>query len=124
MTVTTSSFKIRFPEFVSVDDARIQLFLDDALIILNSVYWGVKYDLGVNYYVAHKLALAIKAENAGGSGSAGGGGAISGRSVDGTSVSYATATPKDGQEAYYNQTSYGREFWALMKTLPIAAFSI
>ena len=124
MTVTIANFKIRFPEFDSVDGARIQLFLDDALIILNSVYWGAKYDLGVNYFVAHKLSLAIKAENAGGSGSAGGGGAISGRSVDGTSVSYATFTPESGKEAYYNQTSYGREYWALMKSLPIPAFSI
>jgi len=124
MAVTPASFKIRFPEFSSVDDSRIQLFLDDAIIMLNEAYWGDKYDLGINYFTAHKLALAIKAEAAGGSGGSGSGGAISGKAVDGASVTYAVATPMDAKEAYYLSTSYGREYWNFLKSLPIPACSI
>lgn len=124
MTVTVASFKVRFPEFSSESDTRIQLFLDDAVVVLNEAYWGVKYDLGLNYYTAHSLALANKATASGGSGSSGGGGAISSRSVDGTSVSYATMTPNSGTEAYYSQTSYGREYWMLLQTLPVAVLSV
>ena len=124
MAVTPTTFKVRFPEFASETDARIQLFLDDAVLILNEAYWDVKYDLGVNYYTAHKLALANKTEASGGSGSSGGGGRVSGKAVDGVSISYAVFTPDDGTEAYFAQTAYGREYWALMKSLPIPAFSV
>jgi hypothetical protein len=123
MTVTPASFKVRFPEYVSESDDRIQLFLDDAVLTLNFVYWGVKYDLGVNYLVAHELALANKSEQAGGSG-AGAGGTISSRSVDGVSISYAVRTADSAKEAYYAQTSYGFKFWALLRSLPIPAISI
>lgn len=123
MTVTAASFKIRFPEFASVTDARIELFLADALLMLNAAYWGDKYDLGTNYFVAHKLALAIKSEASGGSGS-GAGGPVSGKSVDGVSISYAVRISDNSKEAYYARTSYGLEYWALMKSLPIAAASI
>lgn len=123
MTVTAASFRDDFPEFVSVSDARINRFLAVALNTLNESYWGVHYDEGTNYFVAHKLALALKSEAAGGSGS-GAGGPISSRGVDGASVSYAVRTSDNSKEAYYAQTSYGLEYWASMKSLPVAAASI
>lgn len=122
MTVTTATFKVRFPEFVSQDDSRIQLFLDDAETMLNFTYWGTKYDLGVNYYTAHELAKSIAYISSGGSG--GGSGVISGKSVDGVSVSYATSTPSNTKEAYYMSTPYGIKYWSLLRSLPIAAASI
>lgn len=116
--VTTVQFKIRFPEFVAQDDSRIQLFIDDAEIILNENYWGTKYNIGSSYFVAHELARAIKSETSGGNG---GGGAVTSRSVDGSSVGYSSKTPDSSSESYYSSTSYGLKYLALSSSLPIAA---
>ncbi|MCK5603145.1 DUF4054 domain-containing protein [Candidatus Pacearchaeota archaeon] len=118
--ITPSTFKVRFPEFDSVDDARIQLFLDDAELILNSAYWGDKLDLGTSYYTAHALASAPGAE---GGSSAGTTGPVSARAVDGASVTYGSSAPVAGSqgEAYYLSTSYGQKYLALVKSLGVAA---
>lgn len=123
MSVTPATFKTRFPEFVSEDDARVQLFLDDSELILNSAYWSDKLDLGTNYLTAHYLALANK--TAGGTASVGISGPIAARAVDGASVTYAAgAAPKDQSDAYYLQTTYGQRYLALRKTLGVPAFVV
>lgn len=117
MSIDPASFKIRFPEFDSVADARIQVFIDDAVIILNSVYWGDKYDLGLNYLTAHYLALGTKSE----AGSITSNAPIASRSVDGTSTSYSVPVAKDIADAYLASTAYGQRYLALRKTLRVAA---
>ena len=117
MACDPASFKVRFPEFVSVVDARIQVFIDDAVIILNEVYWGLKYDLGICYLAAHYLSLANKTE----AGSTTSNNAISGRAVDGVSVSFSTPTPENQGDAYYSATSYGQRYLAMRKTLGVPA---
>lgn len=116
--IDPASFKTRFPEFAAESDPRIQLFIDDSVIILNSVYWGEKYDLGLYYLTAHYLVLANKSE-AGSITSAGG--AIAGRTVDGVSVTYTTAQPKNESDAIYMTTTYGQRYLTLRKTLGIPA---
>jgi hypothetical protein len=123
MSVTPSTFKVRFPEFASEADARIQIFLDDAVVILNETYWGTKYDLGVAYHAAHALFMA----NQTASGGSGVFGPVSNRTVDGTSVSYAV--PQQGSndtdsDAYYNLTSYGQKYLSFRKTLGVPAHVI
>jgi len=117
MTIDPADIKARFPEFDTIDDARIQIFIDDAVIILNIVYWGAKYDLGLAYLTAHYLALAGKSE----AGSITSVGAIASRAVDGASVGYINATPDNTSDAYYMSTSYGQRYLALRKTLGIPA---
>jgi hypothetical protein len=117
MAIDPASFKIRFPEFDSVSDARIQLFIDDAVIVLNSVYWGDKYDLGLNYLTAHLLTLGTKSE-AGSSTSVGG---IASRAVDGAQVSYNVTPTENQADAELASTIYGQRYLALRKTLGVAA---
>lgn len=119
--IDPASFKVRFPEFASESDPRIQLFIDDSVIILNSVYWGEKYDLGLSYLTAHYLTLANRSE-AGSISS--GGGAVASRNVDGVAVTYTTAQPANESDAYYLTTTYGQRYLALRKTLAVAAVSI
>lgn len=118
--ITTATFKTRFPEFASVDDARIQLFIDDATNILNEAYWSVKYDLGLSYLAAHMLALGEKSSG----GATGSNGLVASRSVDGASVSYTNATPENSGDAYYMSTTYGQRYIALRRTLQGAAIVI
>lgn len=117
MSIDPASFKIRFPEFDSESDTRIQMFIDDSVVILNPAYWGEKYDLGLYYLTAHILTLANK--TAAGSNTLSG--PVSGRSVDGSSVSYATFTPGDESDQYYMSTAYGQRYLALRKTLGVPA---
>jgi len=116
--IDPASFKIRFPEFAAESDPRIQLFIDDSVIILNSTYWGEKYNLGLYYLTAHYLVLANKSE-AGSISSPGG--AIAGRTVDGVSVTYTTAQPKNESDANYMTTTYGQRYLALRQTLGVPA---
>ena len=116
--IDPASFKVRFPEFAAEDDPRIQFFIDDSVIILNSTYWGEKYDLGLYYLTAHYLVLANQSE-AGSITSAGG--AKAGKSVDGVSVTYTTAQPKNESDAIYMTTIYGQKYLALRKTLGVPA---
>ena len=118
--IDPASFKIRFPEFVSVDDARIQLFIDDAIVILNESYWGEKYDLGLYYLVAHYLILGDTTE----AGSSSSIGPVSSKSVDGVSISYAQFTPTNEADALLFSTVYGQRYLALRKTLGVPASGI
>lgn len=115
--ITATSFKVRFPEFVSIADARIDIFIDDAVLILNEVYWGTKYDLGLNYLTAHYLTLGEKSSG----GNSGSRGEVSSRAVDGTSTSYNVVTLNSLSDSYYTSTSYGQRYLALRKNLGVPA---
>jgi len=120
MSITAAEFRTRFPEFVSETNPTIDLFVADSVVIINEAYWGTKYDLGLYYLTAHYLTLA----NRSASGSTASIGAVASKSVDGVSIAYATATPNDGSDAYYNSTAYGQRYLALRKTLGVAAHVI
>jgi len=121
MSIDATTFKVRFPEFSAVANARIDLFIGDAVEVLNEVYWDNKYDLGLYYLTAHYLALASQTEAGNVTGD---GGAVASRAVDGTSVSFTTAQPDNESDAYYSQTAYGRRYLSLRKNLDIPAYSI
>lgn len=118
--ITPASFKIRFPEFASTDDTRVQLFIDDSVLILNEAYWGVKYDLGLNYLTAHYLAIDAKTS----AGNVGSNGQVASKSVDGTSVSYNHAPLANQSDAEYASTSYGQRYLSLRKNLGVPAYVI
>ena len=118
-----AGFRARFPEYANdpPSDATIQVYLDDALLFVGATPWGEKYNLGVYYYAAHLLTLALKSA----SGAVGGAsGPVSGRSVDGTSVNYATATMTSGSEAWFNSTTYGQRYLVMRKTLGLIVVTI
>ena len=120
MAIDPASFKIRFPEFDSVDDSRIQVFIDDAVLVLNESYWSSKYDLGLYYYTAHSLALATQTEG----GNIGSMGLVGSKAVDGTSISYTNPTPNDQSDAYYLSTLYGQRYIQLRDSLGVPAFVV
>lgn len=119
MAITPADFKIRFPEFDSVDDSRIQLFIDDSVLILNETYWGTKYDLGLYYLTAHYLTVATRMAN-GNSDDASS--SVTGKAVDGTSVTYGSPVINDGSDDFYNASAYGKQYLALRKNLGVPAY--
>lgn len=118
MATTIALFKSRFPEFDSVAEDRIQLFLDDAEAVMDSATWSNLFDAGQAYLAAHYLALATK--SAVGSTAASSGAVIS-RSVDGVSVSYGGASSTSHNAGYYSATAYGQRYFTMLKNLGIAA---
>ena len=56
---TVVDFNARFPEFGAVADATIQLYLDDAALIMHSPEkWLSFYDVAHVYRAAHMLAVS------------------------------------------------------------------
>tara|TARA_R110000824_G_scaffold355165_1_gene542303 strand:+ start:10253 stop:10612 length:360 start_codon:yes stop_codon:yes gene_type:complete len=60
---TLADFRIRLPEFDDVIDARVQIFLDDAAVIMNSPgKWVEFYDPAQIYLAAHWLHAGLRTE--------------------------------------------------------------
>lgn len=120
MATTTVLFKTRFPEFDSIDGVRVQLFLDDAALSMDTGIWGNIYDVGQAYLAAHYLSLALKS-SVGARGGAAISGPLTGRTVDGVSVTYGSSQSVGGANSqtagYYNLTQYGQRYMVLMKNL-------
>ena len=105
--VTPATFKARFPEFNSVDDARIQIFIDDSVSVTNSKC--PNYDLMVSYLTAHLITLADKTD-AGDSSTTK---PVASESVGDVSVGYGGTAGKPG-DSYYS-TAYGQRYLDLRK---------
>jgi len=113
-----TGFIARFPEFTAVAEARIQLFLDEALLEIREGDWGDFYTKGLNLMTAHLLTLAdMQAASTGGA--SGSLGPVASRSVGDVSVSFgvsATATAT-GSDAWLNASPYGQELARLIEVV-------
>lgn len=110
--VPDTSFLTRFPEFTDVAEARIQLFLDEALLEIRESEWGAFYNKGLNLYTAHLLTLATMTSMAGGL-AMGSFGPLTSRGVGDTSVSFANPATSGWDQAWLCSTPYGQEFYNL-----------
>jgi len=119
-TCDPTAFKARFPEFATIDNARIQVFIDDALLVLNEVTWGSIYSLAVCYLSAHYLALGEESSSNGG----GTVGNVSSKGVDGVTISYNSVNLSNVDQAYFLSTQYGQKFYSLIKSLGTMAFAV
>jgi len=114
MAATIADFRARFPEFsdvVEFPDARIQLFLDDAVLIHigdDENRWGGKYNTAHAYLAAHLLFIGTNTEVGS---TAANVGPVSSKSAGGVSVTKAVVA-KDRSEGddFYSSTSYGQQF--------------
>ena len=100
--ITSVDFKIRFPEFTSTADAKINLLIDEAYLSIGAKY-GKFQDTAVLYFVAHNLTIETNGLNAMSA-------TVSSQSVDGVSVSYAMPTTINEINAYYGSTGYGQKY--------------
>lgn len=103
--ITPANFKTRFPEFSTINDTRIQLFLDDAELEISKTVWGKLYDKGIYYLTAHELSMATATEN----GKTGGLKSEASKSVGNVSVSYSSLNYNE-YDNYYTTTAYGKKF--------------
>jgi hypothetical protein len=118
--MTPAEFKVFYPEFVSESDTRIQLYLDEAVNMMDMCRWGVWYEKGLGLYTAHQLAIAnYNASVASGSA---GGAAVSGandwtsKSVGDVSVSRDASIAAKQVSDPWLRTTYGQQ-WVYYRNL-------
>ena len=105
---SVTDFQTRFPEFSSVSDARVQLFLDDVALILNnnsSGIWLEFYDVAQSYYAAHLLIAAQNTEY----GDFGTMAPVKHQEVDDVVIKNAIGDIKPTADDLYS-TSYGKRY--------------
>jgi len=112
--MTALEFKARFPEFQNTSDATIDIYIQDAEIMVTQSKWGLLFNIGVAYLSAHYLALALKSA----SGKSGAVNQVASKSVEGVSVSYATPQGTT-TEYYYQSTIYGQRYLNLLSQVGV-----
>lgn len=118
-TISVSEFRSRYPNFTveSYPDAAVSIRLK----LAEKFFEGWDEDVWehvVCLYVAHYLS------SHGSSSSATAMGIVSGKSVDGASVSYDTGTTAEQGAGFWNATTYGRELYQLMRIFGAGAVQI
>lgn len=121
VALTVASFQARFPEFASVSNARVQLFIDAATPYFDVARWGETLDEGMAYRVAHELKMS-DATAAGKV--AGVSGLAASKSVGGVSVSYAAASGLKHTDVYWMGTSYGQRYLQLRRIAGFGAVAV
>jgi len=120
MSITPAEFKTRFPEFDSLADARIQLFIDDAELELDEDRWGDLYDKGLSYLTAHLLYIGEQTSTGQGEG----GGPLSTKAVGDVSLSFGSYLTTNKDANSFNATSYGQEYYRLMMMVGMGAVAV
>jgi hypothetical protein len=120
MTPDLATFRALFPEFATVADLTVELYLDDALEHLDQGAWGRCYAKAVLNYAAHELALAqaraASASTQGGSVVIPQTGKLQSGSEEGISFSFEASTAnKSANGEWLAQTPYGQAFMALQR---------
>ncbi len=102
MAVTVADVKTLLPEFASDADSRVQLWLDEAVLLVNAGHFGNRTDTATIFLTAHFLSC-FGGDNSGGSGFA-----VSEKSVGAVKLKFATdATSVMSTLA---STKYGRQY--------------
>lgn len=120
MAITVSDFRTRFPEFADeteYQDARIQLFINDATceIGTDESHWNAGgtccYDRAQAYLAAHLLTLGTNSEGGDSSAKVG---PVSQKTAGGVSVTRAAMTKdrSDGDDLLAS-TTYGMQFLSI-----------
>lgn len=101
---TLSQFRAEFPEFNTVSDVLVTAKLAAAALEMDNCVWGAfgqpggpntKADQGQMYLAAHKMAVSPFGQN-----------------------SKTVATPASfGNRTGYQRSTYGAEFWLLMRSV-------
>ena len=126
--LTVEEFRSAYPLFTAelYPDAAVQIRLTLANEFFDDPPWKAPdvraHAMGL--FTAHFLSIQGSAAN-GGSGRGGGiSGLVSGKSVDGASVSYDTTTGAFADAGFWNLTPYGQELWWLMLQFGAGAFQL
>lgn len=117
---SVADFQTRFPEFSAVVSDRIQMFLDDAALLMNSPNkWLSFYDVAQLYYAAHFLTAAEATE----SGDSGVLAPIKEQEVDDVVIKSAISDIKPTAEDLHS-TSYGKRYISYRRIITVGMYGV
>ncbi len=108
MTISVSSFKMRFPEFEASDDSAIQFALDEASSFVDDTWITNDAVLAQMYLAAHSIAVSEASADVGGR-------TIVSESIGIISASYGTAQTSSSDGSALKRTSYGERYLSLLR---------
>lgn len=109
---TLADFRARFPEFDGVADGRVQIFLDDAALLMASPdRWLDFYDVAHAYHVAHLLTVSIWTSY----GDAGAIGPVKKKEVDDVVIEKAVGAGVTPTTLNWFSTSYGQQYYQYLR---------
>lgn len=112
--ITPATIKARFPEFKSIDDATIQVQIDDAQILVSPSVWCEKTDIGQSYYVAAQLLNFVTRVSDTQTNAA----PYTGKTAAQVSISLAVnAIDASDPDALFQSNKYGQKYLELRNTL-------
>lgn len=126
MTPDIATFRALFPEYASVADPTVQVYLEDAAATLDPASWGSCYGKAVLYYATHQLAMAqARAASASMQGDAvvvPQTGKLQSGSQGGISFSFEQSMAQSMSDQWLSQSPYGQAFAALRRQCLAPAF--
>ncbi len=115
MAATAIQVQEKFPEFAQETEARITVFLEDALKEISPTAWGSDADNAQMLFACHSLCTV---GNLGGN-QAVDPGAVKKEKIGEVATEYAVASPSSdaSEEDVLKSTSYGREFLRIKRRI-------
>jgi hypothetical protein len=114
---TTTELKTRYPEFTSIDDARVTLFIEDANRSVDDSWVEGDYKIAIMCLAAHMMAIEGLLNPAGSTAAGATSGPITSEKLGDASVSYGERSGGrfgiTGADAVLAATSYGQRFISL-----------
>lgn len=120
-------FRQDFPEFADTTkypDAAVTLWMNAGIARMNQQRWQNAgfYDIGLELFTAHHLAIAAADQQAAAKGAAPGQATSvkASKSVGGVAVSIDTQISANAGAGFWNLTTYGTRFWELAQIVGVA----
>lgn len=107
---TVSSLKLRFPEFVDVDDAVVEFAIEEAKLEVGDS-WPSGAGVALTYLSAHYVAASVARASSGGDGS---NGRVKSESIGRLSITYAEDSKAAATVDDKDSTSYGRRYLEIL----------
>ena len=125
----TALFRQQFPAFADVvryPDSMIEFWSSVAVNMLIECRWGNVYTQGLSLYVAHQISLAAAdAKQAGAGKTPGqGNGVVSNKAVGSASKGYDNASSVEQGAGFWNLTTYGQQYYRLLKMIGAGALQV
>ena len=119
---TPTTFKARFTEFASVDDAKVQEALDEAAPEVSEAKWSQMYDRGLGYLAAHILKIRVTIES--GDTELETLSPLSSKTIGDVSYAFSSGTLEWTSDEILKLSPYGREYFRLRRLRSFGGFAM
>ncbi len=115
-----TQFRLDFPEFISTTkypDSQLDFWAGVAELLVRECVWKRMYTQAIKLYVAHEITLAAQNEATASTGGVPGtfAGIANNKTVGSVTVGYDSASTSEKDAGWWNLTTYGKQFYRLMK---------